>query len=101
MLGAVPPASNLLAFVAVAAVVILIPGPSVLFTVGRALSAGRREALLTVIGNAAGEAVQVVAVAVGLGSVISASTRCSPSSRSAERCTWSTWASRRSAIVDP
>jgi threonine/homoserine/homoserine lactone efflux protein len=73
MLGAVPPPSNLLAFVAVAAVVILIPGPSVLFTVGRALSAGRREALLTVIGNAAGEAVQVVAVAVGLGSVISAS----------------------------
>lgn len=62
-----------MAFLALAAVVILIPGPSVLFTIGRALSVGRREALLTVIGNAAGEWVQVPAVAVGLGSLIAAS----------------------------
>lgn len=68
-----PPLSSLLAFLAVAVVVIVIPGPSVLFTIGRALSAGRREALLTVIGNAAGEWVQVPVVAVGLGSLIAAS----------------------------
>ena len=68
-----PPLSSLLAFLGVAAVVIVIPGPSVLFTVGRALSAGRREALLTVIGNAAGEWVQVPVVAFGLGSLITAS----------------------------
>lgn len=68
-----PPVSSLMAFLALAAVVILIPGPSVLFTIGRALSVGRREALLTVIGNAAGEWVQVPAVAVGLGSLIAAS----------------------------
>lgn len=68
-----PPLSSFLAFVAVAAVVILIPGPSVLFTIGRALSVGRREALLTVLGNAGGEWVQVPAVAVGLGSLIAAS----------------------------
>jgi len=69
-----PPLSSLLAFLAVAVVVIVIPGPSVVFTIGRALSVGRREALLTVVGNALGEWVQVPVVAVGLGSLIAAST---------------------------
>jgi len=45
----------------------VIPGPSVLFIVGRALAVGRRELLLTVAGNATGEYLQVVAVALGLG----------------------------------
>jgi len=67
------PLSHLLTFAALAAVVIAIPGPSVLFTIGRDLSAGRREALLTVAGNAAGEELQVIAVAIGLGAVIQAS----------------------------
>ena len=40
-----------------------------LFLLGRALSLGRRPALLTVLGNAAGTTVQVVAVAAGLGAV--------------------------------
>lgn len=68
-----PPPSSLLTFLAVAVVVIVIPGPSVIFTIGRALSVGRREALLTVLGNAAGEWVQVPVVAVGLGALIAAS----------------------------
>jgi threonine/homoserine/homoserine lactone efflux protein len=59
----------LLAFIPVAALVIAVPGPSVLFLLGRALSLGRRPALLTVLGNAAGTTVQVVAVAAGLGVV--------------------------------
>ncbi len=67
------PLSHLLTFAALAAVVIAIPGPSVIFTIGRALSAGRREALLTVVGNAAGEELQVIAVAIGLGAVVEAS----------------------------
>jgi threonine/homoserine/homoserine lactone efflux protein len=49
MLGAVPPASNLLAFVAVAAVVILIPGPSVLFTVGLGSVISASDALFAVL----------------------------------------------------
>ena len=40
-----PSASHLLTFTLAAFVLIVIPGPSVLFTVGRALSYGRREAL--------------------------------------------------------
>ncbi len=49
---------------------ILVPGPSVLFTIGRALTVGRREALLTVVGNAMGCYLQVIAVAVGVGVIV-------------------------------
>lgn len=67
------PTSGLLAFALTAFVLIVIPGPSVLFTVGRALSVGRRAVLLTVMGNAGGLCVQVVAVALGVGAVVAAS----------------------------
>jgi threonine/homoserine/homoserine lactone efflux protein len=60
---------RLLAFMLTAFVVIVIPGPSVLFVVGRALAGGRRVAVLTVVGNALGEYVQVIAVAVGVGAL--------------------------------
>ncbi len=63
------PADRLLAFVLTAFVVIAIPGPSVLFVVARALACGRRVAVLTVIGNALGEYVQVIAVAFGVGAL--------------------------------
>ena len=64
------PAGHILAFAAVAAVVIAIPGPSVLFTISRALTAGRRPALLTVAGNALGCLTQVTAVAFGAGALV-------------------------------
>ena len=64
------PASHVLAFAALVTVVIAIPGPSVLFTISRALTVGRRAALLTVIGNELGLCVQVVAVAFGVGAVV-------------------------------
>ena len=63
------PADRLLAFGITALVVIVIPGPSVLFVVGRALAGGRRVAILTVVGNALGEYVQVIAVAFGVGAL--------------------------------
>jgi threonine/homoserine/homoserine lactone efflux protein len=69
----VPSSSHLLAFAVAALVIIVIPGPSVLFTVGRALSYGRREALLSVLGNSIGAAVIAAAVAIGLGAVVAAS----------------------------
>jgi threonine/homoserine/homoserine lactone efflux protein len=62
--------SSLVAFAAVSFAIIIIPGPSVMFVVGRALSLGRRAALVTVAGNAAGFYVQVVLVALGLGAVV-------------------------------
>ena len=66
----VPSMSSLAAFAAVSFAIIVIPGPSVMFVVGRALSLGRRAALVTVAGNAAGFYVQVALVAVGLGAIV-------------------------------
>jgi|SRR5579862_442347 len=64
-----PSAATLWAFAVTAFVVIVIPGPSVLFVVGRALGSGRRVAVLSVLGNALGEYVQVMLVAVGVGAL--------------------------------
>ena len=64
------PAGHVLAFAAVVAVLVAIPGPSVLFTISRALTVGRRAALLTVVGNELGLCVQLVAVAFGVGAVL-------------------------------
>lgn len=61
---------QVLAFALVSVVLIAIPGPSVLFVVGRALSEGRRSALATVLGNAAGCYVVAAAVALGVGTAV-------------------------------
>ena len=68
-----PSSSQALAFAVTATILVVIPGPSVLFTIGRALTIGRRGALLTVVGNALGMCVQVVAVAFGLAALIETS----------------------------
>jgi threonine/homoserine/homoserine lactone efflux protein len=64
------PMNHLLEFAGLAAVIIAIPGPSVLFTVSRALTAGRRTALLTVVGNEIGLLIQATAVAFGIGELV-------------------------------
>lgn len=61
---------HLAAFVAIAFVLILAPGPSVLFVVTRSLTLGRAAGVATVAGNTAGIYVQVVAVAFGLGALV-------------------------------
>ncbi|MCX4662408.1 LysE family translocator [Streptomyces uncialis] len=61
---------RLLAFAAMSFLLIVVPGPSVLFVVGRALSQGRRAALTTVVGNTLGAYVLVVAVALGVGAIV-------------------------------
>ncbi|MFE6619114.1 LysE family translocator [Streptomyces sp. NPDC008086] len=63
-------ADRLLAFAAMSLLVVLIPGPSVLFVIGRALAHGRRTALATAVGNVFGSYLLVVAVAVGVGSLV-------------------------------
>jgi threonine/homoserine/homoserine lactone efflux protein len=61
------PASNLLTFAIAALLLIAVPGPSVLFVIGRALALGRKGGLLSVLGNALGELLQIAAVALGVG----------------------------------
>jgi threonine/homoserine/homoserine lactone efflux protein len=64
------PTGHLLAFVATACVLIVVPGPSVAFVIGRALTLGRRAGLATVAGNATGVYLQVVALAFGIGTIV-------------------------------
>jgi len=64
------PTAHLLAFTATAFVLIVIPGPSVLFVVSRAISLGRAAGAATVAGNTLGEFVQVIAVAFGIGPLV-------------------------------
>jgi len=68
-----PSTSQLAAFAIASLLFIQVPGPSLLFTIGRALTVGRRDALLSVVGNALGLLAQVVLVAAGLGAVVAAS----------------------------
>jgi threonine/homoserine/homoserine lactone efflux protein len=69
----VPSSSQWVAFLVASILFIQVPGPSLLFTIGRALTVGRREALLSVVGNAIGVTAQALLVAVGLGAVVAAS----------------------------
>jgi threonine/homoserine/homoserine lactone efflux protein len=64
------PTTHLLAFTITALVLIAIPGPSVLFTVSRAIALGRVAGVATVAGTTVGAFTQVVAVAFGLGPLV-------------------------------
>jgi threonine/homoserine/homoserine lactone efflux protein len=64
----------MLTFAVTSALLIIVPGPSVLFVISRGVALGRRAALLTVLGNAGGVFVQELAVAAGLGAVLERST---------------------------
>lgn len=65
-----PSIGQLLTFVVASLVIILIPGPSVMFTVSRALAYGRRKAILTALGNSIGVLAAAALVAFGLGALI-------------------------------
>jgi threonine/homoserine/homoserine lactone efflux protein len=69
----VPSIETLLAFTLAGVVLVVIPGPSVLFIVGRALAHGRRAALTSVAGNTAGASLVVLVVALGFGAVAAGS----------------------------
>ncbi len=64
---------HLLEFFVTVYVLILIPGPSVLFVISRGVSLGRRAALATVAGNASGFALQLALVSIGLGAIVARS----------------------------
>ncbi len=67
------PTAHLPEFLVTVYVLILIPGPSVLFVISRGVSLGRRAALATVAGNASGFALQLVLVSIGVGSLVARS----------------------------
>ncbi|HET6154442.1 MAG TPA: LysE family translocator [Marmoricola sp.] len=61
---------QVLTFGLAAFIIIVIPGPSVVFVVGRALSYGRGIALASVVGNTLGLITIVLLVALGLGVIV-------------------------------
>jgi threonine/homoserine/homoserine lactone efflux protein len=63
-------AGQLLSYAVASFVLIVVPGPGVLFVIGRALAHGRRTAIATAAGHAAGNYVVAACVAVGLGTLL-------------------------------
>jgi len=61
---------QLLGFAIASFLIIVVPGPGVLFVVGRALAHGRRTAIATAVGHAGGNYVVAACVAVGLGTLL-------------------------------
>jgi threonine/homoserine/homoserine lactone efflux protein len=66
----VPPVHQLYKFVVTSVIILLIPGPSVLFVISRGIILGRRAAIATVIGNSTGAFLQMALVALGLGAIV-------------------------------
>ncbi len=62
--------SQALTFGLASLIIIVIPGPSVLFVVGRALAYGRRTALASVVGNEVGALVLASTVSLGVGTLV-------------------------------
>ena len=61
---------NLTQFVLASVAIILVPGPSVMFVIARAVAWGRLTAVLTAVGNALGMLLLSVFIAVGLGPLL-------------------------------
>lgn len=64
------PGDHLLAFALIAFVLIIVPGPNVLFVISRSLMLGRTAGVGTALGGQLGVYVQVAAVAFGVGAVV-------------------------------
>lgn len=71
--GGVPSRSTLALFTAAALVLLVTPGPAVLYIVTRALGQGRRAGLVSVLGIHTGSIVHVVAATVGASAILARS----------------------------
>ena len=62
--------STLAAFVLASFILVVIPGPGVLFVISRGVALGRKAAVLTVLGHELGLLLQIGFVAAGIGSLV-------------------------------
>ena len=65
-----PHAPSLALFMVSAAILILIPGPAVIYITARSISQGRKAGLVSVLGIQSGTLVHVLAAAVGLSAIL-------------------------------
>ena len=70
---ALPDLASLGLFVAAALVLLITPGPAVLYIVARSIDQGRRAGLVSMLGVHAGTLVHVAAAAAGLSALLAAS----------------------------
>ncbi|AGK50416.1 MULTISPECIES: LysE family translocator [Burkholderia] len=70
MSGNITALDGLLGLIFTSAVLIAVPGPSIMFLVGQAMTTGRRSAMRGVIGNAIGTYCVAVIVALGIGTLL-------------------------------
>ena len=68
-----PPISDVIAFAIASFLIIIIPGPSVLFTIGRGISYWKKAALVNVAGNSVGMFIGSLGVAIGIGTFVQSS----------------------------
>ena len=66
-------AETLTTFVIAAFIMVVIPGPTVLFTIGRAMALGRLGGFLSILGTALGSVLLVIGVALGVGAIVAQS----------------------------
>jgi threonine/homoserine/homoserine lactone efflux protein len=64
------PASHVLTFALLSFALIIVPGPNVLFVISRSLMLGRAAGVGTAVGGQLGVALQVAAVAFGVGAIV-------------------------------
>jgi threonine/homoserine/homoserine lactone efflux protein len=69
----IPDHSSLVIFITAAVVLLAIPGPAVLYVVGRSVGLGRGAGVVSALGIAVGTCVHVVAAAVGLSTLLMSS----------------------------
>jgi threonine/homoserine/homoserine lactone efflux protein len=69
-MGFLPPANDLFLFVTAALVLLLIPGPAVLYIVARSVDQGRKAGLASSSGIATGTLAHVLAAALGLSALL-------------------------------
>lgn len=67
------PWPNLLGFALASIALIALPGPSVLFVIGRTLTLGRTGGLLSVLGNSLGALPALLLVSLGVGTIVAQS----------------------------
>ena len=68
-----PELTTLLAFVGTALLLMLIPGPAVIYVITRSIQQGRKAGLVSVLGVGLGDAVNAVITALGLGALLASS----------------------------
>src|SRR5579863_3087168 len=65
-----PASASLLGFIAAALVVLLLPGPGVLYVVARSVSQGARAGLVSALGLSSGALVHVLAATAGVSAIL-------------------------------